>query len=489
MRTVIINYLGVQYVGLNSLFSSILSVLNLAELGVGSAMVYCMYRPIASDNENEICALMKLYRNYYRLIGFVVAILGLLLLPFLPKFVTGEVPDGLNLYTLYILNLITTVLSYWLFAYKNCLLNAHQRIDVISKVNLVVFTIQYVLQFISVCFYKNYYLFFIISLICQILTNIITAIIVSYIYPHYKPMGKLRSDNVNKINKRIKDLFTAKIGGVVLNSADSIVISSFMGLAVLAVYQNYFYIINAIITTISIVFNSCTAGIGNSLIVESKEKNFNDLSKFTLLIVWITGFSVCCLLCLFQPFINLWLGEDFLLDYNVVVCLCIYFYVYEINQLFNLYKDAAGLWHEDRFRPLITSVVNVVLNVWLVNYLGIYGVIFSTVVATLFVGMPWLVHNLFFVIFEKDYIFSYLKKLIYYTIVVIISCFCSISVCCIIDINNNIYELIIRTFICIIIPNLMFFLCFKNKKEFIECIQIIDRVTKNRFNFYQKIVK
>ena len=174
MRTVIINYLGVQYVGLNSLFSSILSVLNLAELGVGSAMVYCMYRPIASDNENEICALMKLYRKYYRLIGFVVAILGLLLLPFLPKFVTGEVPDGLNLYTLYILNLITTVLSYWLFAYKNCLLNAHQRIDVISKVNLVVFTIQYVLQFISVCFYKNYYLFFIIFLFSQIFTNFIT---------------------------------------------------------------------------------------------------------------------------------------------------------------------------------------------------------------------------------------------------------------------------------------------------------------------------
>ena len=244
MRTVMIYTLGVQYLGLNSLFTSILSVLELAELGVGSAMVYSMYKPIAEDDTDTICALMRLYRLYYRVIGLVIAIAGCILLPFIPSLVKKDLPEGLNIYTLYLLHLSSTVLSYWLFSYKNCLLSAHQRNDIKNRIILIVDTLRYAVQCIILFVFKNYYLYVATMLGSQALTNIVTACVVDKKYPDYHPKGKLPREQVKEINHRVADLFTAKIGSVVVNSADTIVISAFLGLTVLAVYQNYYYIIN-----------------------------------------------------------------------------------------------------------------------------------------------------------------------------------------------------------------------------------------------------
>ena len=158
MRTAMIYFMGVQYLGLNSLFTSILQVLNLAELGVGSAMVYSMYKPIAEDDEIAICALLRLYKKYYFLIGLVIAVVGTMLTPFVPMLIKSDLPKELNVYILYLLNLALTVLSYWLFAYKNSLLLAHQRIDITSKVTILTSTVQYSIQFLAIAVTKNYYL-------------------------------------------------------------------------------------------------------------------------------------------------------------------------------------------------------------------------------------------------------------------------------------------------------------------------------------------
>ena len=146
MRSIILNFLGMEYLGLGGLFRSILSILNLAELGVGSTMVFSMYKPIAEDDTDTICALMKLYRKFYRIIGLVILTVGLILTPFLPNLINGEVTADVNIYVLYYMNLGSTVLSYWMFAYKNCLLSAHQRGDISSKVAIVVHLTEYVLK-------------------------------------------------------------------------------------------------------------------------------------------------------------------------------------------------------------------------------------------------------------------------------------------------------------------------------------------------------
>lgn len=479
MRTAMIYLMGVQYLGLNSLFTSILQVLNLAELGVGSAMVYSMYKPIAEDDEVTICVLMKLYRTYYNLIGGIIAVVGIAITPFIPRLIKGDVPVGINVYVLYLLNLGATVLSYWLFAYKNSILQAHQRTDIVSKVLLITSTIQYGLQLFVLWVFHNYYYYVIVMLAAKVFTNIVTAIYTDRIYPKFRPMGTIQKEKVREINQRIKDLFTSKIGGVVYDSADTIVISTFLGLTVLAVYQNYFFILNSVIGFIMVIFVACTAGIGNSIIVETKEKNFHDLNKFTFIICWISGFCSCCLLCLYQPFMELWVGKDLMLALSAVICFVIYFFIRQLNALFNLYKDASGMWHEDRYRPLVAALTNLILNLILVKIIGIYGVILSTVLAILCVGMPWLLYNLFTVIFEKNNMFSFLKKLCFYCVVVFISCFMSYSICSFINVDL-VFTILIRGIICCIMPNIIYFVAYRNTEEYQASLVLVNNITKGK---------
>lgn len=486
MRTAMIYLLGVEYLGLNSLFASVLQVLNIAELGVGSAMVYSMYKPIAEDDKITICALMNLYKIYYRVIGMIILGLGIIIVPFIPKLISGHIPIDMNIYILYLLNLGSTVLSYWLFAYKNSILQAHQRTDMTSKVILFTDTIKYVLQIGVLFIFHNYYYYIIVILVTQIMTNIITALVSDKMYPQYKPKGKLSKDMIKQINQRIRDLFTSKIGMVIVNSVDTIVISAFLGLTVLAVYQNYFYLITAVTGLIGTVFTSVTAGIGNSIIVETKEKNFQDLNKFTFIIAWISGVCVSCFLCLFQPFMSIWVGKEFLLDFSVVICLCIYFFVYEINQLLNTYKDAAGIWNEDRFRPLVTAFTNLVMNLIMVQFMGIYGIILSTVLSTLFVGMPWLLHNLFTVLFDKKQLVPYLKRLLFYVVIVFFSTFVTYHICDLFN-QSDVLLILTRLVICMIVPNGIFFVAYYRMKEFKHSVQLADKMTRGKLVFLKKL--
>ena len=481
MRTAMIYFMGVQYLGLNSLFTSILQVLNLAELGVGSAMVYSMYKPIAENDNKKIDALMRLYRLYYRCIGLVIAVIGTIVLPFIPKLISGEVPDDINIYVLYLLNLAGAVFSYWLFAYKNSLLQAHQRSDVSSKIMFIIDTLKYFLQLLVLWVTKNYYLYVLVILGTQILVNISSAIVATYMYPNYKPRGVLDEKERREITCRIRDLFTAKLGAVIVNSVDTVVISAFLGLTVLAVYQNYYFILTSVIGIISTIFSSCTAGIGNSLLTETKEKNFNDLKKITFLIAWITGIGCCCFLNLYQPFMEIWVGKELMLEYSAVVCFTGYFFVYEINQLLNTYKDAGGIWHEDRFRPLVTALTNITLNLLLVQKFEIYGVLLSTVLSMLFVGMPWLLRNLFTTMFEKTQLKEYLKSLFIYVRTTLLACIISFFI-------SNIFpvgvwmRLIIGFCVSVVISNLLFYISYHKMPEYKESLKLLDRMTKGKLH-------
>lgn len=481
MRTAMIYFMGVQYLGLNSLFVSILQVLNLAELGVGNAMVFSMYKPIVEDDEMTICSLMRLYRTYYRIIGSIIAVVGIAVTPFIPKLIKGDIPAELNIYILYLLNLAATVLSYWLFAYKNSLLQAHQRTDVSSIITVITNTLQYGLQLLIILFFKNYYLYIIVVLATQIFNNILTAIIVTRMYPKYKPVGRLEKKEIKKINSRIKDMFTGKIGSIILNSADTIVISSFLGLTTLAVYQNYYFIITSIIGFIEIIITSIMAGLGNSFITDTKEKVYTDLKKFTFMYQWLIGICSCCLLCLYQPFMHIWVGEKLMLSFPAVICFSVYFYVYEFNRLLNVYKDAAGLWHEDRFRPLATSLANLALNLVLVQFWGVYGVLLSTVISMLIVGMPWLFFNMFTVFFDKNLAKPYLRQIFYYVIISFVACSISYRICLLLPVNEWM-AIFVRLIICMIIPNGIFLLVYHKKIEFGQSVQMLDKITKGKFH-------
>ncbi len=475
MRTAMIYLLGIEYLGLNGLFASILQVLNLAELGVGTAMVFSMYQPITEDDELTICALMQLYKVYYRIIGGLILAAGLLLCPFIPKLIESGIPADMNVYILYLLNLAATVLSYWLFAYKNSLLQAHQRSDVVSKISLGTNTLTYLLQFLLLFLFRNYYYFLITSLGLQAVNNIVTSLVADRMYPEYRARGRLPRDRVREINRRIRDLFTSKLGTVIVNSSATLIISAFLGLTKLAIYQNYFYLISSAIGFVTVIFASCTAGIGNSIITESEEKNYRDLKKFTFLIAWIAGFCTCGFLCLFQPFMKLWVGEELMLGFSAVICFCIYFFLFELNHLLITYKDAAGIWHEDRYRPLLTACTGLILSMLLVQFWDIYGVLFASVMSMLFVGMPWLLHNLFTVLFKRSP-WDYLKGLIRYTISTAFVCSITYWVCGRLPKEGALW-FILQGLVCFLLSNGLFLILYYRLEEFTELKRLFTRVT------------
>lgn len=474
MRTLMIYIMGVNYLGLNSLFMSVLQMLNLAESGVGSAMVFSMYKPIAEGDGKKICALMRLYKIYYRVIGTIVLIGGIIITPFLKYLIKSDLPADINLYILFYLNLASTISTYWLFSYKNCLLFAHQRSDVSTKISIITETCKYILQIFSIVCLKNYYAYTVVIILMQIITNIVTAKVSDQMYPAYKAQGNMPKEEVREINIKIKDLFLTKIGTAIFNSADTLVISSFLGLTVLAVYQNYYFIVISITGVINIIYTSCTAGIGNSLILETEEKNYRDLNKFTLLIVWIAGFCTICLLCLFQPFMKLWVGEKLMLNFSAIIFFCIFFYVNQVHAILDLYKDAAGMWHEDRFRPFTVAMINLILNIILVNVIGVYGVLLASCIAKVFVGIPWVIRNLFKVVFHRNCL-DYVKNIFKYAVQV---AFVSMVIyyCCTKIPAVGIVEIVMRLLICVVGGNLLFIILWKRDSLFKDVIMIIQNL-------------
>lgn len=479
MRTIMIHKLGIEYAGLNNLFTSIFQVLNLAELGIGAALTCSMYKPIAEDDTEQICALLKLYKSCFDIIGAIILGLGIICVPFLPHLINGNIPDNLNVYVLYVLYLCNTVLSYWLFSYKKSLIFAHQRIDLNSKVLLLTNTMQYIGQAFVLFVIKDYYLYLLVAIICQLLNNVISAKIVDKTYPKYKPRGRLSKEVTGDIKKKVQGLITNKMGGVILKSADSIVISAFLGLTILAVYQNYYFVLTAVISIIAVIFDACVAGIGNSLVTENSDKNYTDFCTMTLLICWITSICCCCFLLLFQPFITLWVGEQYLMGYPLVVCMVVYFFVYEIDSLIGTFKDAAGIWYSDRYRPLITALVNLCMNIVLVQVIGIYGVLLSTIISMVFIGIPWLLHNVFSSLFNNQSLKQYILLLLKFVILTVISCIISVALVSFIKVGV-VATFVIRIVIAIIIPNIILIPFFIKSDEFHRTLLILNRFVKRR---------
>ena len=477
IRTIFIYTLGIQYIGLNGLFASLLNTLNLAELGVGTALVFSMYKPIAKHDTEMICALMNFYKKAYCVIGLVIMFLGIGLMPFLGIFIKSDIPANINIYILYLINLAGTVSTYFLFAYKGSLFVAHQRNDIKSKIVIGVETVKYVLQCMALLFFKNYYIYVIVIPMCSIATNIITALLASKYYPEYRSQGKLNKEDVTVIKKKIKALFIVKIGNIVLNSFDNIVISAFLGLAVLGLYSNYYYVVSSVISMIGLCTNSIIAPLGNSVETESKEKNYKDFMRLSFWNQWVVGWCAICMICLYQHFIRLWIGEENILPFGIVVLFAAYFYVLQSNQVAGAYKDAAGIWVSDRFRPLITAGVNLISNLIMVQFIGIYGIILSTVISLLFVNMPWLLHNVCKLVFNVR-VGEYISNWFYNVAVTLLAGGICFYVCSLLP-EIGIWWLLVKGLVCIVIPNIIYFLAYHRTKSFMDSKELVQKIYRN----------
>ena len=283
IRAFLIQKLGIEYLGLDSLFSSVLQVLNLAELGFGSAIVYNMYQPIAENDEETICALLKFYRNIYRIMGTLIFIIGLILIPFIPHLINGDYPSSLNIYALYFIYLVNTSLTYWMYAYKTALLNAYQRVDLLNNVSTFTSVILNISQIAILYGFNNYYLFLLAMPACTCLNNVINAFIVKKMYPRLVCKGLLSPEIKAQIKEKVFGLAVYQLCSASRNTFDSIFISRFLNISLTAIYANYLYVTVALLSFLSIIKDSILAGVGNSIVQETVEKNYNDMKKLNFI--------------------------------------------------------------------------------------------------------------------------------------------------------------------------------------------------------------
>lgn len=385
IRTIVIYYLGAEYQGLSGLFTSILQMLSLAELGFSTAVVFALYKPISEKNTDLICALVNYLNKVYKIVGIVVLGVGLALLPFLGQLITGYVPENINIYILYLIYLFNTVISYWLFAYKSALLTAMQREDIVSNIQTVTTVSIRVIQIIFLMLFKNYYVYILVMPIGTIANNIFLQIYSHKLFPKIIPNGKVPNSIRENLNKQIKALLISKIADTARNSLDNIIISSFIGLSAVAVYDNYLYIYSGIRGFFLVLVSAMQASVGNSLVEESVDKNYKDLNKFTFFIMFFTGWCTVCLFCLYQPFMQIWMSgnEKMLLSFSGMSLFCIYFYIINMNNTVNLYLHGNGFYWQCRWWYILEAVMNLCLNILLGYIWKINGILIATII-TLF---------------------------------------------------------------------------------------------------------
>lgn len=481
MRTVMIYVLGTEYLGLNSLFTSILQVLNLTELGFGTALVYSMYKPLAENDDRKVCQLLNYYKQCYRIIGIIVLIIGIIIIPFLNNFIAGDYPAGINIYYIYIIYLINTTLSYFLYAYKGALLIANQRNDINSNINTVLSIVQNIFQIMIILLLKNYYYYIAILPIITIANNLVTAKIVNKKYPKYNTKSEeLDNKDKNEIKKNVKGMIFQKIGNMVLNNVDNIVISSFLGLSMLGIYNNYYYIITALFGVLDAVMNAIKASVGNSIILEPKTKNYEDFTRINFLYVWIISWMSICLLCLMQNFMKIWMQDNFLLDNYMIILFVIYFFTHKWCDMLFVYQEAKGLWWENRYVPLIAAIFNLVFNIILVKIIGLPGILISTIVSILFIYDIGYAKVLFKEYFNsKGELLNYIIKQIKYLLITLISG--GITFFITNQLNSDIWSFILKGIIALIVPNIIFLMIYYNSKEFKSVMKFIkNKLPKKR---------
>lgn len=424
IRTITINVLSSEYLGLSSLFTSILQALNLMEVGIGSALIFNIYEPVAKNDTKKICNYLAYYKKCYRVIGSLILIIGIAIMPFIKTFINGTYPSEINIYIIYFIYLINTVFSYWLFAYKNSVALAYQRTDVESRILSISQSLLYISQIIILLLIKNYYIYIIMLPIFTIVKNILVSLKIDKLYPDIRTIGTITSDEKNKVKSNVKALFGHQVFFTVINSADNIILSAFLGLTDLAIYNNYYYILSSINNIFTILFNSIQAGIGNSIILDKKEDVFENYKRFRLFIYMAACICSACLFCLYQPFMNIWMGESLMLNDICVLIFTLGFYVTQVRRVVTTYKNAAGMWSQDFLKPYVVILVDIILNVILIPRIGSIGAMLSTIISICLIAIPWenyvLYRKLYKMKLSEQYIFIF--KEVFVLIISLIAC-------------------------------------------------------------------
>lgn len=485
LRTIVIYKLGVEYVGLDSLYANIISMLSLAELGIGSAIVFSMYKPVAENDIEKLKSLNNLYKKMYLLISIIVLCVGLAIMPFIKHLINGEPNVNVNLYVIYAVFLANTVITY-LGAHKRSLLFVYQRSDIENNIYTILYFILAILQAIMLLVFKSYYLYAILLPIFSLLETMVIVIMANKLYPKINGKAQPLDKAIKKeIFKNVIGASCHQIGYVIVLSTDNLLVSMFFGLNTLGIISNYILIYTAIHTLTMLINNALQASVGNLIATTDKEKVFKYFNTLNWIFACIDGFCCICLIGLYQHFMTIWVGVSGLVSIWVVLAIVVRFYVTKMRTLTILFKTCTGLMWNDKISPILESVLNIVISVICIKLMGIAGIFVGTIISTILVPM-WVEPYVLFKNYFKKSIKLFFNKYLFYTLVTLIAGTLTFAICSLLP-SVGIAYFILKGIICIIVICAVYLLCYYKTTEFKHAYSlfaslIIGFKTRNKKN-------
>lgn len=455
----------IEYLGLNGLFTNVISLLSITESGFGVAIAYAMYKPMANGDVNKIRQLIQYFKKMYLFVCLAVLVCGVLVIPLLPLIVKDYASLDVNFYVIYSMFLVNTLLSFFV-AHRRSLFHCGQRADLEQKITFIVTVLGSSFQLICILLFKNYYLFVSSSIIQTLFSMIFVILITNKKYKEYlvKPQENLDNETRKSIKKNVYALLSHKVGGAVLSGTDSILISAFVGLVILGKYSNYLLIVSALSKLLSIIVNSVQGSIGNVVATKNIDESYNIFKRLNFMYLWLVSFCSIGLAVLSNPFIECVFGQEYVFDMYIVVLIAIQFYFQYIRSLLYAFKDCCGLFWQNRYMPIAEAGINLVVSVVLGKFIGLAGIILGTIVSNLL--MPfWVEPKVLYKHYFNRNLWQHFKIILLNLLIT-----CAVGILCYFLIQyiviKSIWGVILKFVICILLSNGMIALLYSPTNEF-----------------------
>ncbi|OIM20747.1 hypothetical protein ATX59_07465 [Oenococcus oeni] len=395
-RFFFIHELGAVYLGLNGLFLNILNILSFAELGIGAAITFSLYKPIHDQDHESVLALMKLFRTIYRLIALIIFVLGMILLPFLQDFIANHNLNATvgNIYFAFFLALMNVVVSY-LLSYKRSFVIAAQ-LGYLDSINRLSFNIvTQVLQITFLLTMHNFYIYLFIQLILTFVSNVRITTIANKRFPYLRDLskaGKVSKEVIDYLKKNVIGMMSAKFGGVVVNGTDNLILSSFIGLTIVGLYSNYTLFLTGLSSVLTQGISAVTSSIGNlGSEAGSLDRQKNVFHQYQYINNLVSVFGSFGLALFIPDVIAMWAGKSYLLSAFVTFLIIENFFITQLRQSVINVTNAYGLYWFERYKAIAEALSNLIISLVLVAVfkMGIEGVLLGTISSNIFVNSWW----------------------------------------------------------------------------------------------------
>ena len=462
-RIIFVRKLGAEYLGVNGLFSNILTILSMADLGMTTTMMYCLYKPLADGDEARISKYINYFKKVYNIIAIIVAIIGVSIIPLL-KYIVNLPSEMEDIYLYYILLLANSVISY-LFVYRTTLLQADQKMYIINKYDTIFQFILFVLQIAILLFTNSFTLYLLSNIVCTFFSNLAKARKTKEIYPYLinNTDEKLSKNEKKQLYNNLFSMFSYKIGGIIQSNTDNILISIFVGTIVVGYYSNYSQIILQLTSFITIIFTALKASVGNFVTEKSKEVQYSMFEILEVYNFWIIGVSSLMFLVLDPDFIKLCFGQEYVLSELFVICITLNFYTSNIRQTLWVYRETTGVFSKTKYITIITAIINIILSIILGIKFELTGIILATIITKMLYAWwkePIIIYKECFSKSSKSYFEKYILRIIIIAIMYITLR----QIFKLLIINNLILLLLIKALVTICFIVVCFILIYRNSE-------------------------